>query len=355
MSDAPQAVDKTKGRRSAPGNAKVDYALAVGLPLFCVTFAMYQLSATPLSFLASIPVGFAIACNALANPELPNALRRVAGDLLSSGVVWGVSFYIGSGALLVRYWKVELYEKHKLTWKRIMAGYNMVMAVYSLATCIVVFRSLRRTGVFGECDRMFADSNFEQAVYIFYLSKYVEFLDTYFLVIAGKPVSWLQYFHHAGAAVDMWILSAYQNEGVWIFVQFNSFIHTIMYFYYALTALNYAVPLKMVVTTLQLIQLTVGCTISGKYMYYPCYEKNLPKMIGLAVTALYIHVLVLLFANFYLRQYIFGGGKTKRSFVNPLQSPSSPSEIGSSSPTTSNGELRSRKPHAVTNGSTEDS
>ena len=40
---------------------------------------------------------------------------------------------------------------------------------------------------------------FARLSYWFFVSKYVEYLDTVFLIVAQKPVSSLQYWHHMGA------------------------------------------------------------------------------------------------------------------------------------------------------------
>ncbi len=157
-------------------------------------------------------------------------------------------------------------------------GYNLLLSVYSAVTCVIAYRSLSASGMYSnDCGRIFRDPAFEWAARIFYWSKFVEFADTYFLVIAGKPVSWLQYFHHAGACFDMWVLFHYQNEGIWLFVQFNSFIHTIMYAYFTFTALGISVPGKQIVTLLQILQLTVGNSLCIPYINLPCYKADLTR------------------------------------------------------------------------------
>jgi hypothetical protein len=44
----------------------------------------------------------------------------------------------------------------------------------------------------------------------------------------GQQVTWLQYLHHIGAAIDVFTLYICRGEPMWIFVTFNSFIHSIM-------------------------------------------------------------------------------------------------------------------------------
>ena len=47
-------------------------------------------------------------------------------------------------------------------------------------------------------------TGFETIAYYFYLSKYAEFADTIFLIVTGKEVINLHYFHHLFAAAGLY-------------------------------------------------------------------------------------------------------------------------------------------------------
>jgi hypothetical protein len=64
--------------------------------------------------------------------------------------------------------------------------------------------------------------------WIFYLSKFYEVLDTFIILAKGKPSSTLQTYHHAGAMICMWAGMRYMAVPIWVFVVYNSFIHTLM-------------------------------------------------------------------------------------------------------------------------------
>ena len=51
------------------------------------------------------------------------------------------------------------------------------------------------------------------AAWSFYYSKYVEYLDTAWLVLKGKDVSFLQTFHHFGAPWDVYLGIVLQVAG----------------------------------------------------------------------------------------------------------------------------------------------
>ena len=100
------------------------------------------------------------------------------------------------------------------------------------------------------------------AVFLHYLCKYVDFLDTVIIVLRKKTdqLSFLHLYHHAtvglvwGWVINTWPTggSAAYTYGAWI----NSCIHVIMYAYYGIAALRIPVPkpVKKAVTTCQLVQ-----------------------------------------------------------------------------------------------------
>ena len=64
--------------------------------------------------------------------------------------------------------------------------------------------------------------------WLFYLSKFYEVVDTAIILAKGKRSSFLQTYHHAGAMFGMWAGIRYMSPPIWMFVTFNSGIHTLM-------------------------------------------------------------------------------------------------------------------------------
>jgi hypothetical protein len=98
------------------------------------------------------------------------------------GVPQMALFYIVSQRLLSTYFPRSLYENHKHAWKLLMAGYNFLMAIYSLVTFIFLFDVVRTVPLFANvCNPslLFQNSTFEIGTYFFYLSKYVEVCGTH--------------------------------------------------------------------------------------------------------------------------------------------------------------------------------
>mmetsp|Transcript_46237 Transcript_46237/g.76458 ORF Transcript_46237/g.76458 Transcript_46237/m.76458 type:complete len:283 (-) Transcript_46237:150-998(-) len=195
--------------------------------------------------------------------------------------------------------------------------YDLLMAVYSCVTFIVTATAIGWDLGYGNWLRalsgdspavlrtnncpspVFDSSLFLLAAKTFYWSKYVEYLDTVWLVLKGKPVSFLQTFHHFGAPWDMHLGIALKNETLWIFLLFNSFVHTFMYTYYALAAARIRVPGKPLITALQLSQFLYGLHIVWEYIDIPCFRASQGLVLSWLVNYVYVVVVMLAFFHFF--------------------------------------------------------
>ena len=167
------------------------------------------------------------------------------------------------------------YRTGMIAYNAIMCGISLVCFVCTVAAVGADFGHLQwlrdLTGnsvapLWTEVcpSRLFENKLFTGAATAFHFSKYVEYMDTAWLVLKGKPVIFLHRFHHIGAAWDTWLALTFKFEGLWIFVMLNAFIHTFMYAYYAAAAAGIQIALKPVMTIMQITQFIVGF-----YMVYP--------------------------------------------------------------------------------------
>jgi len=96
-------------------------------------------------------------------------------------------------------------------------------------------------------------------VWIHYMDKYLEFFDTFFMVLRGRmdQVSFLHIYHHLSIAWAWWVALRVSPAGDAYFgALLNSWIHVLMYSYYTLSLMKFSCPWKRYLTQAQLIQFT---------------------------------------------------------------------------------------------------
>lgn len=144
------------------------------------------------------------------------------------------------------------------------------------------------------------------ALWWYYISKGVEFLDTVFFILRKKfnQVSFLHVYHHCTMFILWWIGIKWVPGGQAFFgATINSSIHVLMYGYYGLAALGPHMQKylwwKKYLTIIQMIQFHVTIGHAGHSLYTGCPFPNWMQwaLIGYAVT------FIILFANFYYHAY----------------------------------------------------
>lgn len=151
-----------------------------------------------------------------------------------------------------------------------------------------------------------ANSGATYAVWVHYCDKYLEFLDTYFMVLRGKmdQVSFLHVYHHFTIAWAWWLGIWFWPEGDCYFgALLNSLIHVMMYSYYTMSLLRINCPFKKYLTMAQLVQFTTVVVYSmvslcvlpseTQWKHYAAITCQCGEMISLFV----------LFMHFYRKSY----------------------------------------------------
>jgi len=209
-------------------------------------------------------------------------------------------------------------------------AHNVALAVFSMVTWFrswaIVYSSVQEVGLHDTyCatpNNPLMQNGLAFYTGIFYLSKYYEFIDTFILVVKRKHVMVLQTYHHSGAVYAMYLLAASQAPSALFFVCMNSFIHTIMYSYYAasvykdnsvLTSGLYSLllPLKPYLTRMQICQFFIGLFgVLPQFFVEDCHA-NASQAAATAFSQIYVIPLICLFAAFYVKAY--REGQTKKS------------------------------------------
>eukprot|EP01097_Dermamoeba_algensis_P007591 TRINITY_DN4831_c0_g1_i1.p1 TRINITY_DN4831_c0_g1~~TRINITY_DN4831_c0_g1_i1.p1 ORF type:complete len:197 (-),score=25.08 TRINITY_DN4831_c0_g1_i1:71-661(-) len=105
--------------------------------------------------------------------------------------------------------------------------------------------------------------------YIYYLSKYYEFIDSILKALSGKPLGFLHVYHHF---TIVWITFLWARSNITFCAQgvlFNTFVHVIMYYYFFLTSLGVrGIWWKKYITLLQIVQFVCSLLLAGMFVYY---------------------------------------------------------------------------------------
>merc|ERR1712060_248532 len=149
----------------------------------------------------------------------------------------------------------------------------------------------------------------------FIYSKVAELFDTVLLLLAGKPVIALQWWHHSTVLLYCWhSYSCRIATGLW-FAAMNYSVHSVMYGYFALMTTQYRkyiTPYAIFITLAQLAQMLVGMFVTIKAVMYQdegleCHVNKTNSILGLTMYFSYF----LLFFKLFIENYVTQTRKQK--------------------------------------------
>ena len=143
--------------------------------------------------------------------------------------------------------------------------------------------------------------------WIYALTKYIELLDTVFVVLRKRKITFLHYYHHITVLLYTWFtLVSLPGGSGFIFSVMNSGVHSLMYFYYYLSHAGYRPSWGQIITVIQLLQMVAGVIISALWWYFyvttddcNCAHPYFYIIISFALYGSYF----ILFLQFYLNRY----------------------------------------------------
>ncbi|CAB3377394.1 Hypothetical predicted protein [Cloeon dipterum] len=202
-------------------------------------------------------------------------------------------------------------SREAMQLKNCLAGYNLTMVLLS---AYIAFESFM--GGWGTHYRLLcqpigapddkASMRMVRAHYVYFVSKFIELMDTVFFVLRKKysQISFLHVYHHGVVVLMSYCSFRYLPDGHGtLIVLLNSLIHVLMYAYYFLAALGPKVQRflwwKKYLTTMQLVQF-VFTMAHASYVFHPSCNYPRPLVIVLMINS---GMFLLLFVNFYRKSY----------------------------------------------------
>ncbi|EGC39291.1 hypothetical protein DICPUDRAFT_52726 [Dictyostelium purpureum] len=149
--------------------------------------------------------------------------------------------------------------------------------------------------------------------YIYFVSKFYEFIDTLIIVLKRRQLIFLHIWHHAIVVLIVWTWLpsgvAYASVGMFA----NTLVHIFMYYYYFRTSINPSVRIwwKSYLTSGQLFQFTMSFILAIPFLLQDIsfnsstggFDHSCKGWGPFAFTMVNNLIFLLLFINFYLKTY----------------------------------------------------
>lgn len=182
-------------------------------------------------------------------------------------------------------------------WNAGLCAYSAI-SVYYLTPPLAAklyYEGYHETVCLTDKQNSFYHQPYGKVIFVFLLSKIVEFGDTAFLILRGKEVGFLHWYHHLATLFATFVQCLMMREVLEWAVWMNVVVHTFMYGYYALSTF-YRMKGNRILTGMQCVQMLHGTYIT---VYSAVFCNNEIDYLAFTLYGIYAW----LFIRFYREKY----------------------------------------------------
>jgi len=245
-----------------------------------------------------------------------NHFQYTPGQMLFSSPTFTLGL---SGGYLVVTGLLWLWMKNRpaFTLKSFTLAHNIFMTIASLIMFLGMTTSLynltQRHDDWAEI--IFCDTHKQEVnkgslyfwIYVFFLSKLYEWLDTALIILKKNKLGFLHVYHHWVTMLLVWLCLECAIPIQWSAQILNTLVHVFMYYYYSMATLKIRVWWKRHITQMQIFQFLLSLVLHGAAFYWhymwhgncASFRDTWGNQIGMAIINSYL----LLFLNFYAVNY----------------------------------------------------
>ena len=171
-----------------------------------------------------------------------------------------------------------------------------LIVINSFMTLAIIKNTILNNLLLFGNDPLTINNDMRNIAFLFWISKYYDFIDTLFIVLKGNShqLTFLHICHHSSVSTLMYYnykLIPYTGD-IWFLIFYNSFIHVLLYSYYLANLIDnrYRVFNKLL-TQQQIVQFIAGTTQQCLSIIvrddYPYYIREINIIYGLYMLYLF--------------------------------------------------------------------